>query len=157
MELNTTHKTLNWLLEKYLENPNAVCDITESMEAESANDVKQIHELGSYLAKKGFVKNHQALMNGFICSITTLGISQVSNVFTDVKYKILEASIEQQKRSIMEILGIEPGHFKKVHDYATYLKRLGIIECIFHPHDVFAEPTFYGREWYHENKLKFVN
>jgi hypothetical protein len=86
-----------------------------------------------------------------------LGICQVSNVFSHVKFQILEASIERNKRSIMEILGIEPGHFKKVHDYATYLKRLGIIECIFHHNDVLAEPTFFGREWYQENKLNFVN
>ena len=156
MELQTTHKTLNWLLEKYFEDPNALWDISKSME-EYDLDVDQVHELGNFLVKKGFVKNPQFLLSGFICSITTLGINQVSNVFMDVKYKVLAGSIEGKKRSLMDILGIEPSHVKRVHDYATYLKRLGIIECIFHPNDVWAEPTFYGREWYEENKFKYIN
>lgn len=156
MEVKITHKTLNWLLEKYFEDPNALWDISQSLE-DIELEPDQIHELGNYLVNKGFVKNPQFLVNGFICSITTLGINQVSNVFMDIKYKILAGSIEGKKRSLMDILGIEPGHVKRVYDYATYLKRLGIIECIFHPNDVFAEPTFYGREWYEENKLKFIN
>ncbi len=157
MEVNTTHKALNWLLAKYFEDPNALWDISKSLDEEDIQDIDQVHELGNYLVKKGFVKDPQFLVDGFICSITTLGINQVSNVFTQVKYQVLAASIEEKKRSLMDILGIEPGHFKKVQDYATYLKRIGIIECIFYTNDVFAEPTFYGREWYEENKLKFIN
>jgi hypothetical protein len=157
MELNTTHKTLNWLLERYLQNPNELCDISESLDADETLTVSYVHELGNYLVKKGFVKNHTATRKGFTCSITTLGINQVSNVFIQIKYKILEASIEQRKKSLVEILGIDPTHYRKVHDFATYLKRLGFIECIFHTDDVFAEATFAGREWYHENKLKFAD
>lgn len=157
MELNLTHKTLNWLLERYLQDPNQMCDIAGSFEADNAANIGHVHELGHYLVRKGFVKNHSVSNTGFTCSITTLGINQVSNVFTHVKYKILEASIEQKKRSLVEILGIERAHFRKVHDFATYLKRMGFIECIFHADDVFAEPTFVGREWYQENKIKFAN
>jgi hypothetical protein len=156
MEMQRTHNTLSWLFERYLENPNGSWDITRSLHNECI-DVQQIHELGQYLAEKGYVKHQEFLEDGFACTITTLGINQVSDEFSHVKFKILEASIERKTRSIMEILGIEPEHFKRVQDYATYLKRLGIIECIFHPNDVYAEPTFYGREWYEQNKLKFIN
>jgi hypothetical protein len=155
MEVKKTHDALTWLHEKYLEDPNGSWDIARVYEPGA--DVEEIHVLGKHLVKKGYVKNHCTLKEGFTCSITPLGINQVSNVFSRVKYLILEASIERNERSIMEILNIEPGHFKRVHDYATYLKRLGIIECIFHPNDVLAEPTFFGREWYQENKLNFVN
>jgi hypothetical protein len=157
MDVKTTHETLNWLLERYFENPNSVWDISRSFDRESGVSETQVHELGLFLASKGYVKNHKVIDEGFVCCITTLGINQVSNIFTQIKYKILHASIEHKKRSISEILGIEAGHFRKVHDYATYLKRLGIIECIFHADDVHAEPTFYGREWYEENKFKFAS
>lgn len=157
MDVKITHKALNWLLEKYFEDPNALWDISESLRDEEGTDAELVHELGIYLVKKGYVRNPQFLVEGFSCTITVLGINQVSNIFTHVKYQVLAASIEEKKRSLMDILGIEPGHFKKVQDYATYLKRLGIIECIFHSNDVYAEPTFYGREWYNENKLKFIH
>jgi hypothetical protein len=156
MEVNKTLNTLNWLFERYHDDPNATWNIAYGIN-EEVTAVEEIHELGNHLVKKGYVKNHETLKDGFSCSITTLGINQVSNVFSHVKFQILEASIKHNKRSIAEILGIEPHHSKKVHDYATYLKRLGIIECIFHKDDVLAEPTFFGREWYEENKLNFIN
>ena len=156
MDVKTTHKALNWLLEKYFEDPNASWDIAHCVRDQEGMDMETVHELGNHLVKKGFVKNPQYLLSGFICTITVLGINQVSTIFTQVKYQVLAASIEDKKRSLMDILGIEPGQFRKVHDYATYLKRLGIIECIFHKDDVFAEPTFYGREWYQQNKLNFI-
>jgi hypothetical protein len=157
MEGTTTRNTLNWLFEKYHQDPNATWNIAESLDKDSTATLRDIHELGGFLVKKGYVKQHMVLTDGFTCSITTLGINQVSDMFSFIKFKILEASIERNKRSVMEILGIEPGHFKKVHDYATYLKRLGIIECIFRHDDVLAEPTFFGREWYNENKFNFAN
>jgi hypothetical protein len=147
--------TLAWLLEKYLENPNAIWDISEV--AGKDLDMQQLHELGRYLAKKGFVKNHEVFEDGFTCTITTLGMSRVSDGLVDVKYKILHASIQEKKKSIMEILNISPEHYQRVHDYATYLKKLGIIECIFFSHDVYAEPTYFGREWYEANRVRLVN
>jgi hypothetical protein len=157
MELNLAHHTLNWLLEKYLHDPNQLFDISDSLGTERDGfTTGRSHELGNFLVQKGFVKNHRAHENGFLCSITTLGMSQVSNMFTHIKYQILEGAIEQKKRSLKEILGIESAHFRKAKDFGTYLKRLGFIECIFHQDDVYAEPTFAGREWYHENKLKFA-
>jgi hypothetical protein len=155
MEGQVIDITLAWLFEKYLENPNALWDITEV--AEPGTDTKQIHALGSYLAKKGFIRNHEATKTGFTCTITTLGMSRVSDGLSEVKYKILHASIEQKKKSIMEILNVSPEHYQKVHDYATYLKKLGIIECIFFSHDVYAEPTYFGREWYEANRLRLIN
>lgn len=150
MEIN---HTLTWLFERYKENPNASWDIA------NMNDHSQnVHELGEYLVRKGFVRNHTVLENGgFSCSITTLGITQVSNVLNDVKYTILEAVIENDQRSVMEILSVQPEHVKLAHDYTNYLKRAGIIECIFHKDDVFATPTFYGREWYQANKRPYAN
>jgi hypothetical protein len=147
-----TFITLNWLFEKYQENPNGVWDISHCINMNSELEVNQVHHLGKHLATKGYVKHQQEHENGFTCAITTLGIIQVSNVLNEVKYKILHASIEEQKSSVMEILEVDPFHFKKAYDYATYLKRMGIIECIFANNDVFAKPTFYGREWYEANK-----
>ena len=157
MEVKTVDDALSWLFERYLENPNGSWNISESMESESGSDLEHIHNLGKFLSEKGFVKNHSFVKEGFTCTITTLGISRVSDGLSEVKYKILEASIEQKKSSIMEILGIQPGHYQRVLDYATYLKRLGIIECIFHQHDVYAEPTYFGREWYEANRPRLVN
>ena len=156
MELKKVHDTLNWLLAKYLEDPNQASNISNCTQNQ-CNDLQQIHELGQHLAEKGYVKLHEFTEEGFTCLITMLGINQVSDIFNHVKYQILEGAIERNNRSVMEILGIGPDHFKRVHDYATYLKRLGIIECIFHNNDVHAEPTFYGREWYEQNKPRFVS
>jgi hypothetical protein len=155
MDGQTIDITLAWLFEKYLENPNALWDIRQV--SENGSDIRQIHSLGNYLAKKGYVKNHEAFEDGFTCTITTLGMSRVSDGLSEVKYKILHASIEQKKKSIMEILNVSPEHYQKVHDYATYLNRLGIIECIFFSHDVYAEPTYFGREWYEANRLRLIN
>src|ERR1041384_1847648 len=148
MEVKTTDCMLNWLFEKYLENPNSTWNLAESPCAVQDLDIVQIHNIGRYLVKKGFVKNHEFIDNGFTCTITTLGIGHVSDGLSEVRFKILQASIENKKRSIMEILQVEPGHFQRAFDFATYLKRLGFIECIFHQHDVYAEPTYFGREWY---------
>jgi hypothetical protein len=155
MEIKKIDNTLSWLFERYLEDPSAAFDISKSDGAE--NDIESIHELGRYLTKKGFVKNQEFLENGFLCTITTLGINQVSNTLSEVRYKILEASIENNKRSIMEILEINPGHFKRGLDYANYLKRTGVIECIIRQDDILAEPTFYGKEWYEANKTRLIN
>jgi hypothetical protein len=151
MDISTT---LSWLFERYQEDPNTEWDISEC----TTNPVSHVHSLGAYLAQKGYVRSYTFLDNGgFTCSITTLGISQISNVLNDVKYTILEAVIEQDKRSVMEILSVDPQHVKRAHDYTNYLKRAGIIECIFHKDDVLATPTFYGREWYHANKHAYAN
>jgi hypothetical protein len=150
-----TINTLNWLLEKYLENPNAVWDITDTMNDDDS--MEEMYEVRDHLIKNGYIRHQQALEDGFRCTITTLGIIQVSDVLNRAKFRILEASIEQKKSSIMEILEVDPDHYKKAHDYATYLKRMGIIECIFHPNDIFARPTFYGREWYQANKSREIN
>lgn len=155
MEINCT---LSWLFEKYQQNPNANWDISESFCAEGRQSSTNIHELGAYLVKKGFVRNYTFLKDGgFTCCITTHGIVQISNVLNDVKYMILEAAIEQDKSSIREILDVDPEHMMRAHDYTTYLKRAGIIECIFHKDDVLATPTFYGREWYQANKRAYAN
>lgn len=155
MEVNTT---LTWLFERYQENPSANWDISESFNPKANQETHNIHALGTYLVQKGFVRNHLFLDNGgFTCSITTHGIIQVSNVLNDVKYMILEAVIEKDKSSIMEILEVDPEHYMRAHDYTSYLKRAGIIECIFHKDDVLATPTFYGREWYHANKRAYAN
>jgi hypothetical protein len=156
MEVKTIDNTLNWLFEKYLEDPAGTWDIATSAD-HAYSDIHTIHEVGKYLTKKGFVKNQEFLEEGFLCTITTLGINQVSNALAEVRYKILEASIEKNQKSIMEILEINPQHFKRGLDYATYLKRIGIIECIFHPNDIYAEPTFYGKEWYERNKAGLIN
>lgn len=155
MEVN---HTLSWLFEKYQENPNAIVDISESFTQNTPKGPHDIHSMGKYLIEKGFVKNHRFLNDGgFSCTITTLGIVQVSNVLNDIQYMILEAVIDGKKSSVMEILEVEPEHYKRAHDYTTYLKRAGIIECIFHSHDVLATPTFYGREWYQDNKRAYAN
>jgi hypothetical protein len=156
MEVQKIDNTLNWLFEKYMEDPSGSWDISKSAE-HSFNDVQSIHQVGKYLTQKGFVKNQEFLEDGFMCTITTLGISKISNALSEVKYKILQASIEENKRSVMEILEINPEHFKRGHDFATYLKRIGIIECIFLQNDIFAEPTFYGKEWYEANKPRLIN
>ena len=56
MDVTTTNKVLNWLLEKYLENPNAQWDIADCVRTADETDVESIHELGNHLVKKGFVK-----------------------------------------------------------------------------------------------------
>ncbi len=155
MDVRTIDTTLSWLFEKYLENPNAIWNISQA--AGSENNIDHLHNLGRFLAKKGYVKNHGFHDDGFTCSITTLGISKVSDGLSEVKLRVLEASIEQKKRSMMEILDVAPDHYQKVHDYASYLKRLGIIECIFFSHDVYAEPTYFGREWYEANRPRLMN
>jgi hypothetical protein len=149
--------TLNWLFERYLENPTAAWNIATCNLNFSDNFIQEVYELGRFLTRKGFVKNAEFLEDGFNCTITMLGIKKVSNVLEEIKYKVLEGSIDGNKRSIMEILELEQEQFRIGLDYATYLKRIGIIECIFHRDDVFAEPTFYGKEWYEENRGKAVN
>jgi hypothetical protein len=155
MEIKKIDNTLSWLFEKYLEDPSCTWDITHS--AGEENDIHAIHELGRFLTSKGYVKNQEFHEAGFFCTITTLGISKVSNTLSEVRYKILEASIENNQRSVMEILDINPGHYKRGLDYATYLKRTGVIECIIRNNDILAEPTFYGKEWYEANKPRLIN
>ncbi|MBA3663099.1 MAG: hypothetical protein H0W61_02685 [Bacteroidetes bacterium] len=155
MEVNPT---LTWLFEKYQENPNASWDISECFNSEISHPSHHIHALGNYLVQKGFVRNPTHLdTGGFTCSITTHGIVQVSDVLNEVKYLILEAAIEQDRFSVMDILDVDPNHLKRAHDYTNYLKRTGIIECIFHKDDILATPTFYGREWYNANKRTYAN
>ena len=151
MEAAKVNQTLTYLFEKYLEDPNG----TWQVENKEAN--RSMNELGKYLARKGYIREFRETQDGFRCAITMLGIDRVSNEFNHVQFRILEASIEHKKLSVMEILGIEPGHFKRGYDYATFLKRRGIIECIFGTHDIIAKPTFFGHEWYQTNKLNFVN
>jgi hypothetical protein len=153
MDGQTIETTLSWLFEKYLENPNKLWNISEV----SGDNVEHTHHLGRLLANKGYVKNHEAFEDGFTCTITALGISRVSDDLNEVKYRILQASIEQKKRSMMEILEISPDHYQKAFDFANHLKRIGMIECIFHSHDVYAEPTYFGKEWYEANKTKLIN
>lgn len=155
MELTQTiHHCLRWLFKKYLENPNTNWNIFECNDQDHYENVPYAAKI---MADKGFIKN--VVMNecGFFCSITTLGILQVSNELSEIKYKILEGSIEENKLSVMEILKADPYHFKRIQDYALYLKQIGIIECIFHENDVLAKPTFFGKEWYEANKAKCVN
>lgn len=150
--------TLTWLFERYQENPNASWNISECFNSDNTSSTLDLHSLGKHLIKKGFVKNYTLLEDGgFTCTITTLGIVQVSNILNEVKYKILEATIDGDKKSVMEILEVEPEHYTRAQDYTNYLKRTGIIECIFHKDDVLATPTFYGREWYNANKRAFAN
>lgn len=154
--LTSVHSSLRWLFEKYLENPNGIWNISNCIEQGNAH-LEHIHAVGKAMAGKGYVKNIQYLEDGCYCAITTLGIMQVSNELSEVKYKILEASIEEEKISIMEILNVEHYHFKRVQDYALYLKQTGIIECIFNQDDVLARPTFFGKEWYQANKSSCFN
>ena len=156
MDLKTVDTTLTWLFERYLEDPNSNWDISEADNGHSLN-IDHLHDLGKYMVKKGYVKNPSYHESGFTCTITTLGITRVSDGLNDIKYRILQASIEEKKKSMMEMLGAEPSHFQKIRDYAAYLKRIGIIECIFFSHDVYAEPTYFGREWYEANRLRLVN
>jgi hypothetical protein len=157
MEGKTIDTALAWLFEKYLENPEGKWNVVDNADLAASLDVAQVHTLGRFLVKKGYVKNPEYIDMGFTCTITTLGISRVSDGLSDVKLKILQASIEDKKRSMMEILQVDPGHLRRVYDYAAYLKRMGIIECIFHQNDVYAEPTYFGREWYEANRLRLVN
>jgi len=153
MDINLT---LTWLFDRYQENPDANWNISECFTSHTASP--DIHTLGRHLVKKGFVKNYTILENGgFTCTITTLGIVQVSNILHEVQYKILEATIEGDKKSVMEILEVDPEHYTRAQDYTNYLKRTGIIECMFHKNDVLATPTFYGREWYNANKRTYAN
>jgi hypothetical protein len=157
MDVSVVDNALAWLFEKYLENPEETWNLVEHPSYIESEDVQHLHDLGRYLARKGYVKNHEFIDKGFTCTITTLGMGRVSDGLSEVKFKILQASIENNKRSIMEILQVQPSHFRKVLDYAMYLKRLGFIECIFHSHDVYAEPTYFGREWYEANRIRLVN
>lgn len=155
MDNTTVDTTLTWLFERYIEDPNAAWDISE-MPGHDLN-AEQLHNLGRLLVRKGYVRQPEFHETGFTCTITTLGITRVSDGLSDVKYRILQASIEEKKKSMMEMLGAEPSHFRKVREYAAYLKRIGIIECIFFSHDVYAEPTYFGREWYEANRMRLVN
>lgn len=157
MDLKTVDTTLAWLFEKYLENPNGSWDISGVPSEHETSSIEHLHDLGKYMVKKGLVKNPGYHEGGFTCTITTHGISLVSDGLSDVKYRILQASIEEKKKSMMEMLNAQPSHFQKIKEYASYLKRIGIIECIFFSHDVYAEPTYFGREWYEANRLRLIN
>lgn len=155
MQLSQTiQHCLQWLFKKYLENPNTTWNI---FECNNENNYDDIPDAAKIMADKGFIKNIVLNEGGFFCSITTLGILQVSNELSEVKYKILEGSIEDKKLSLMEILKADAYHFRRVQDYALYLKQIGIIECIFHENDVLAKPTFFGKEWYEANKTRCLN
>lgn len=156
MDLNTVDTTLSWLFERYLEDPNESWDIAK-VGTDDRPTIDQLHNLGKHMVSKGYVKNPCYHESGFTCTITTLGITRVSDGLSEIKYRILQASIEEKKKSMMEMLGAEPSHFQKIRDYAAYLKRIGIIECIFFSHDVYAEPTYFGREWYEANRLRLIN
>lgn len=156
MDLQTVDTTLTWLFERYLEDPNGTWDIS-GVPSTDSRSTDFLHDLGKYMVQKGYVKNPVSHESGFSCTITTLGITRVSDGLNDIKYRILQASIEEKKKSMMEMLDAEPSHFQKIRDYAAYLKRIGIIECIFFSHDVYAEPTYFGREWYEANRLRLVN
>ncbi|MCE3229624.1 MAG: hypothetical protein K0S32_4175 [Bacteroidetes bacterium] len=149
------HNTLNWLFERYLEDPVKSWDITLCNNKEE-NDRDKTHAFGKHLTRKGYVKNVHYTKTGFECCITTLGILQVSNLLDELKYKILEAYSEDQKNSAVEILDIESKHFQRVLDTTSYLKRMGLIECIIKENDVLIKPTSFGEEWYKNNRKVFA-
>lgn len=151
-----TKKTLEWLLSNYLENPESTSNISECLGDQGISDIRQIHELGALLVSKGLVKDHHFSFDGFLCRITTLGISQVENFFSELRFRVLQGSIRDQKKSMVDILSAEPGHFRKVQDFATYLKKTGMIECVFGTTDVLAVPTSSGKTWYEEWKGHYV-
>lgn len=151
-----TRKTLEWLLSQYLTNPESKSDISECLSKEGLSDIQQIHEFGALLVSRGLVKDHCFMPTGFSCLITVLGISQIEHFFSDLGFKILQSSLRDQKKSLVEILAAKPGHFKKVTDVATYLKKTGMIECVFFPSDVLAVPTSSGRSWYEARKEHFI-
>jgi len=151
-----TKKTLEWLLSQYLENPEGTFDICEALAEAGISDIRQIHELGAVLVSKGFVKGHVFGPAGFSCRITTLGISQVENFFSELRFQVLQGSIRDQKKSLVDILSAKPGHFTKVQDFAKYLKKTGMIECVFFPADVMAVPTSSGKSWYEGRRAQFT-
>lgn len=157
MDLQTVDTTLTWLFERFLEDPDGNWDISNSPAAQQLSSVAEVHSLGKHLVDKGLVKDGSCHEKGFNCTITTLGITRVSDGLSDIKYRILQASIDEKKKSMMEMLDAQPSHFRKIKEYASYLKRLGMIECIFFAHDVYAEPTYFGREWYEANRFRLVN
>ncbi|MCE3260436.1 MAG: hypothetical protein K0S12_2077 [Bacteroidetes bacterium] len=148
------HNTLNWLFERYLENPNKNSDITLCNTHET--DLEKVHAFGKHLMRKGYVKNGHYTKTGFECSITTLGILQVNTFLEDIKYKLLEAYAEEQKNSAVEILGTTQDHFQRVLDAMAYLKKMGLIESITSDNDVVFKPTLFGAEWYKTNKRVFA-
>src|SRR5687767_8522228 len=99
MDLKTVDTALTWLFERYLEDPNGSWDISRVPSSEEAPTIDHLHSLGKYMVKKGLVKNPGYHESGFTCTITTLGISRVSDGLSEVKYRILQASIEEKKKS----------------------------------------------------------
>jgi hypothetical protein len=151
MDVQDTTPVLSWLFEKYLEDPHANWDLSECSFNECL-DLPRLHEIGQFLSEKGFVREPIFTEGGFTCAITLLGISQISDILHGIKYRILEGIIERGVHSIVDILQIDRTHIKRGFDYATWMKRLGMIECIFHTTDIYARPTFYGKEWFAQQK-----
>lgn len=106
-------KTLSYLLSKYLENPEATHDISECLADYGISDIRQIHELGGTLVRRGLVKEHRFSPAGFICRITTLGIIQVESLLSELRFRSLQGSYRHQQDSRVDFVSAKPNYFRQ--------------------------------------------
>jgi hypothetical protein len=106
-------KTLSYLLNKYLENPEATHDISECLADDGISDIRQIHELGGALVRRGLVKEYRFSPAGFLCRITTLGIIQVESFLSELRFSGLQGSYSDQQDSRVDLISPRPGHFRQ--------------------------------------------
>lgn len=106
-------KTLAYLLNKYRETPEGTHDISEFLADAGISDIRQIHELGGTLVRRGLVKEHRFSPAGFLCRITTLGIIQVEGFFSELRFCGLQGSYIDQQDSRVDLICPKPGHFRQ--------------------------------------------
>lgn len=150
-KLNT--ETLQYLFEGYLSNPGSLYDITEVIEKYNHD----VHEYGSYLNERGWVKDGQFLPTTFVCSISFDGIAFINPDYINENCDKLLSTLATLggQQSLMELLDFEPYEYQKARDIANFLRDSGIIEVIYTHNDGLVSFTMRGRDLYQQNGASF--
>ena len=154
-----TH-VLNWLYEQYKLNPTATWDIAVKLKEYELTAPQEIIDLGFLLKKNGLVKDNSGTRgNTFFATISLRGIKSISSDLDSMEYHLLMELIQEGKDqlSLMEHFNFEPEQFQRAHDFASYMKNRGLLECTFHHSDVIVRINLQGREYYENNQARFLS
>lgn len=150
-QLNT--ETLQYLFDGYLNNPTGLFDITGIVNKHNHN----VHEYGSLLKERNWVKNGRFLPTSFECSISFDGIAAINPNYVNDNCEKLLSTLDTLggQQSLMELLDFEPKEYQRARDIANFLKDSGVIDVIYTHNDGWVSLTITGRDFFEQNGAKF--
>lgn len=151
-KLNT--ETLQYLFDGYLNNPGAIYDITEIANKYNQN----VHEYGSFLKERNWIKDGRFLPTTFECSISFDGIAVINPEYINDSCEKLLSTLATLggQQSLMELLDFEPQQYQRARDIANFLRDSGVIEVIYTHNDSWVSFTEAGHDYYQQNGAHFV-